>query len=348
MMKIGKNLLAVGLASLLIFGATGCAKAAEVPVVAKAVKKTTVEAFGKIKGRDVENIIIDFPAQVKSIPVKEGQKIKKGDTLVELDLRSYNTSLAAKKGMLITVRLEAKKLRDKLANVNTGEKADPDITKLMNDITYTEKMYNEAIKEQKSMTEMQTMGDMSGHELEIFNRTVDEKKKAWVDAKSALNTSLKTKKIGNGDLQSDISIQEQKAADLEREIGDLEKKLSMSYIKNSKVISNVDNGVVYEIGYVKGDLLDTSKKLLSIMSLNTITIEANVAEEFIKDVKIGASVECNPLADKSKSYKGTVKSISGKAILDNGETVVPVEITIDNNDGFLLPGFNVDVSINMR
>ena len=70
-----------------------------------------------------------------------------------------------------------------------------------------------------------------------------------------------------------------------------------------------------------------------------------MAEEFIKDVRLGANVEIVPVADKARLYKGKVISISKKAIEQNGETIIPVEISIENNDSFLLPNFNVDVKI---
>jgi hypothetical protein len=40
-----------------------------------------------------------------------------------------------------------------------------------------------------------------------------------------------------------------------------------------------------------------------------------------------------------------VVRISNLAVKNNGETVVPVEITLAARDGFLVPNFNVDVSI---
>jgi hypothetical protein len=55
------------------------------------------------------------------------------------------------------------------------------------------------------------------------------------------------------------------------------------------------------------------------MNPDTLVIKANVAEEFIKDVKQGAKVE-----------------------------IIPVEISIDNKDSFLLPNFNVDIKIYME
>ena len=78
---------------------------------------------------------------------------------------------------------------------------------------------------------------------------------------------------------------------------------------------------------------------------STLIIEADVSEEFIKDVKIGDNAAIISLADPSKEYKGKSTTISNMAVKKNGETIVPVEISIDNNDGFLLPNFNVDVEI---
>ena len=63
------------------------------------------------------------------------------------------------------------------------------------------------------------------------------------------------------------------------------------------------------------------------------------------DVKEGARVKIIPLADKTKSYTGEVEVIQKRAVTSNGETNVYVKISIKDNDGFLIPGFNVDVEI---
>jgi multidrug resistance efflux pump len=81
------------------------------------------------------------------------------------------------------------------------------------------------------------------------------------------------------------------------------------------------------------------------MNLDGMVVRANVSEEFIKDVKSGLKVEIIPVADKSKKYNGTVKMIASRAEVQNGETVIPIEISIDDNDGFLMPEYNVDVEI---
>ena len=84
------------------------------------------------------------------------------------------------------------------------------------------------------------------------------------------------------------------------------------------------------------------------MKLNSLLVESNVPEEFIKDVKIGSMVTIIPQADKSKEYSGKVTYISNNAEDKNGETTVLVEISIDNNDGFLMPNFNVNLEIKIE
>jgi hypothetical protein len=72
---------------------------------------------------------------------------------------------------------------------------------------------------------------------------------------------------------------------------------------------------------------------------------ADVAEEFIKDVKLGKKATIIPVADNSRKYYGKVIRIADMAFEKNGETNVTVEISIDEQDGFLRPNFNVDVEI---
>lgn len=75
--------------------------------------------------------------------------------------------------------------------------------------------------------------------------------------------------------------------------------------------------------------------------------QSNVVEEFIRDVDLGSRVKIVAIADRTKEYTGKVMFISQIAFNNNGETVIPVKISIDNLDSFLLPNYNVDVFIDV-
>jgi multidrug resistance efflux pump len=125
----------------------------------------------------------------------------------------------------------------------------------------------------------------------------------------------------------------------------MKERINKDYISGNDIVCDMNNGIVYELGYKAGDTINSDLKILAVMNMDALVVKADVAEEFIKDVRLGARVEIIPVADKSKQYTGKIITMAKKATVKNGETVIPVEMSIDNKDSFLLPDFNVDVKI---
>jgi multidrug resistance efflux pump len=125
--------------------------------------------------------------------------------------------------------------------------------------------------------------------------------------------------------------------------------LKKSYFKDNSIISDVDNGLVFDLNNKNGigSVITPSIKILSIVNLDKLVIEANVDEQFIKDIKIGKNVSILPEYDKEKKLTGKVKSISSSAIQINGETTIPVIISLDKKDDSLMLNFNVQVTIDV-
>lgn len=144
---------------------------------------------------------------------------------------------------------------------------------------------------------------------------------------------------------NNIKMEREKVELLNNSLESIRSKLNKSYMQDNNIVSDVANGVVYDIGYQNGDIVSPAKKVLSIKNLDTMYIQADVAEEFIKDVKVGAYVTIVATADASKEFKGKVTKIYDMAMQKNNQTIVPIEISVDNKDGFLLPNFNVEVKI---
>jgi multidrug resistance efflux pump len=347
MNKIKKIAILI-LTLIMILGISACGKVEEpvtAPVIPAPIKENSVEAFGIVKTTDIHNVNVGFTASVSSVEVREGQQIKKGDILMTLDIKDYMTQIDAKQHELNVISLEISKLQSKLIEADASKSKDPDVKKLVNDIEYAKQMYQSALKESEDKDELYQSGVISKYELDEFVKIVDDKKKTIDDLSYSLDITMNNKQIGNKELKDNISIQRERAVALEREIADMKGKLNKAYMKGEEIIADVENGVVFDLGYIKGDIVSPSQKVLSIMNLDGMIVRANVSEEFIKDVKIGQKVEIIPVADKSKKYNGTVKMISSRGEVQNGETVIPVEIIIDNNDGFLMPEYNVDVEI---
>lgn len=173
-------------------------------------------------------------------------------------------------------------------------------------------------------------------DLSQINAQINAKQKT-VDADTDLKSDMQT---GNQKKAQDAKIAAEQA-----EVDSLNALLNKSYLSNGSIISDMDNAVVTDINYKKGDIVSAQQKILTLNDLNSLYIDAKVGEEFIKDVKVGNEVTIIPTSDSSAKLTGKVTSIASAAVTEqNGETNIPVEISIDNNSK-LLPNYNVDVQI---
>lgn len=293
-MKILRNLFIYLSIISLILISSGCSKNAPKPQ-SSPVKKTTgdvVESSGIVTAANIENIVMDFQAKITDIKVKEGQKLKKGDIILSLDLSDINSQISEKKK-----EIQAENLV--LANYEKNK-------------------------------EMLLNG--TGSIINNDNTGVSSSDKNYISEQ----------------LDNEIQGEKDKISILQDTLNSLQGKLNKTYLVSGNIICDMDNAVIKEISYKKGDIITPSLKIGSLLDLKSLNIEAKVDEQFIKDVQIGRTVAIIPAADESRKYTGKVQSISSAAVTENGDTYIPVTISLDNNDGFLLPNFNVDLEISKK
>lgn len=337
-----KNFLLVVLILPMLF-ASGCNKEKNKPIEEEPVveEKTTVEAFGYVRAENFKNVVIDIPGRVERIEVKEGQQVAKGDILVILDTRDFDAQIRKKEQELRILELEKQKMEK---TIFEDLNKDPEIKKLMGDLQFAEDELGKAQKDLQAKEVLYKQGAISQQEYDVELRNTEGKRKAVEDARLAIEAMKNEKRLA----KDQLLIQSEKIRVGKSELTALREKLKRQDFLGNQIVSEIEKGVVYEIGYSQGDILSPEKKLCSILDLNSLVVKAEVAEEFVKDVKLGAPAAIIPLADKSKEYEGKVVGIAGKAVQKGGETLVIVDIAIENNDGFLMPDFNVDVSIHIK
>lgn len=328
MKKIIILLLAIALSCTTAACTSQAADEAPSPVP-EASARQTLEAFGTVIATEVQNITLDFQAPVKQIHVIEGEHVKAGQPLITLDLTEIENTIATKE-----LSLDGRKSNiEKLLGSN-------DLEKLRNDLKNAQDIYDKSSAELNAKEQLFQSGSISQSELNSFKSIVDSDKKAVQDITYAINSLKNSKGIESEQQQLEVSI-------LESDLKLLKSRLDKSYLKGSDIICDITSAVVYEIGYSQGDIAGPQVKLLSIMDADSLQIEADIPEEFIKDIKLGFPVTVTPIADKTRTYNGKITAISARAVSRSGGTQVPVRIELDDPDDFLLPGFNVDVVINI-
>ncbi len=179
---------------------------------------------------------------------------------------------------------------------------------------------------------------IKSRELEQMQLTIFQKNANLDDLRLEIE-NLNTPEI------TQIEIQKETCNLLKNEIYYLTSKLGQYYKNNNEIRTDIANGIVYEILCTEGDSISAGQNLLSIIDSDSLYVEASVPEEFIKDIQLGNEAFIIPLADQDRKYSGNITYIGSMAIESRGETIVPVHIRVNDNDGFLLPNFNVDIEI---
>jgi HlyD family secretion protein len=308
---------------LALIWSAGCkrqaaSKTATQPKKRVAVKQT-VEAFGIIKARDYKDINLDFPAQIIKVPVKDGQNVKMGEALIYLNINDFQAMIKNKENELNRARFDLLKQEKTLRDARAA--------------------YDKAKRQLADKEQLLKEGLIARKEVDDYRDVVLSKEKEVTDIQLSMNQSAAV----NG-----IDVGKEKVAVLEYDLNRMRNKLNQSFLKGNVIVSDFSNGVIYDLSCAAGYSVGTGEKqqkLLSIMNLNSLYVSADVTEEFVKDVRIGAAVTIIPVADTKRKYQGKVVRVSDIAVKENGETNVAVEISIDKPDGFLKPNFNVDVEI---
>ncbi len=104
----------LGIAITAILAFSSCREHTEVKTITRPVKVTTVSSRSEIN-RDYSGVVeaINFvkltfrvPGQIISLPVVEGQKVKKGDLIAQVDPREINVQLSAAKAAYVTAKAQ--------------------------------------------------------------------------------------------------------------------------------------------------------------------------------------------------------------------------------------------------
>lgn len=357
---------------------TGCAShMVEASVNAldiSAEKDETINIFGLVKSNYKRDIYIDFDAKVDKADIKEGKKVKKGEVLLTLDYEEYKKEVDKKEIELKSALLcrenwlsDIEKQKKDLANLQEqiNNESYPELKKLNNQLELMTKSYNESVQDIKLHEDLLYSSKISQGDYNSFKKNVLEYEKSVADLKSQIeivkynlekeidvlrhevNKKSRTLKGTDGTTINCDSLNQDSIKSLDKELKLMKEKTKLKYIDGNNIVSEMEDAIVYDVGFVEGEKVDSEKKLLSLVDINSLVVEGSVPEEFINDIKLGQKVRIIPQSNKGKSYKGSITYIANKATKKIGETTVLVEVSIDKNDGLLLPDYSVALEIDL-
>jgi len=333
-----KKLALMGIITALAITMTACggANAAEevepvdeTAVVEEEPKNESVEAYGIVEATNEQSISVDFNARVNKIYVKAGERISKGDQLVDFDISVLENEIASKKMEINETQFEL-------------DKKDYSVSTLELDVADTEAQLEELKSEYAKKQSLYNNGAASKDEFEKLSEQVSAQERALDKMKLNLR-STRDQVAGNRQTQ------ENRMTRLQDELQRLEDKYSKAnFVNGNQIVSTIDNGVVSEVGSKEGSYVDREISVITIVDLDSRIVRADIAEEFIGRIYEGQPAIVTSQAVPDKEYPGKVVRIWGTSIKKGGETIVPIEIALDDMDDNLFLNFNVDVKIDLE
>lgn len=304
------KVILIGLIPLFIFGCGG--KKDDTPSGAEAgIDDSTgtdaILAFGTVVASDQLEIHLPWDGRISEIPVWEGQSVVRGDILAVLDENDRNLALESARLTSESARARTEEASSRLGSleVSVGEAAGR--------LERTRKLVDGGSVSAQTLSSLQAEYDAL-----VYDRDASR----WT-----------------------LAVARGEAEKAEAEERRLSERIHGEHFELNRLICPFRYAVVAEVSRRPGAELEAGDLLMVLHDTESLIVEADLPEEFVRDISIGSPSEITPVADPERSYSGTVIEIAGLAVLENGENVVKTRISLKNRDGFLREGFNVDVEI---
>ncbi len=349
-------------------------------VSSAAPQNSEIDAWGEVKYSKAVDVTIDFPATVTDVAVKEGDRVTLGQTLVTLDLSEYQGNLAklrqqvaSNQAGLPAATQSISALEADIAETQsvldrkTGEYDSgtaPDLKTAQNALTLAQKQESDAARDLQNYQSLYKAGAVSKTVLDQYTSAHDQKQTGLANAQAALrkaqtalqdeidqtSVSLKAKQtqlenLKNGNT-ANTGKQQAGLSSAQVDLNLMTARGAKDFLKGNNIVSNLKNGIVQGVSVNSADHLGVQNaptKVLQIIDADSLTVSAEVNEEFIGYVKPGETVRIVPTSAPDKTLSGTVTQIPNLAQEKDGKRVVRVLVKPQDPNGLLKPGYTADV-----
>ncbi len=313
--------IVIGVVVLLVLGAIGYAnvrfkRVDGITVTTEDVKKRRLEAIvsasGKIQPKRDVNISADTMGRVTELAVNEGDRVSKGQFLLQIDPRNLRTAVQRTEASLAAARSQVEQLRVSIESARVGLKQAED--------TYTRQ---------------QNLWKGGLTTRETLERAESDLKLRQADLRSQ-----------EQQLQTQQMRMESENATAAGARFDLSKVRIESPITGIVTRRNIEEGETVVIGTMN----NAGTVLLTIADMSVIQAEVEVDETDLPTVKMGQTAKVTIDAMPGQSFTGKVTEIGNSPIQATGTaasqaTNFKVVVTLDKEIAEVRPGFTCTAEI---
>jgi len=288
---------------------------------------SSVSSNGKVEPISPVVVRAQLGTFIQKIHVTEGQQVRKGQLLLELDVKDAAAQLAQAREKLLHAE-------DNLRTAQTGGRSDEaakaagDLAKAVTERDRLQRNHEALMRlvaQQAATKDELTLNDQ---QLKAAQTEVD--RLTAVKAEFDRNTKLNA---------SGSALQVQQA---QNEVASLEEK-----VRDGRITAQAD-GTLYSLPIRQGDFVEVGHLLAEMADLHKVRVRAFVDEPDLGGLEPGEPVRITWDALPNRSWQGTTEVIPKQVVPRGSRSVGELLCSVNNDKLELLPNVNVDVRINSR
>jgi HlyD family secretion protein len=284
--------------------------------------RSLVSTNGKIE--PIQNFEAHAPAAttVKRLLVKEGDRVRQGQLLFQLDDADIRTQAARAQAQVKAAQADQSALK-------SGGTQEEVIT-LNAQLSKAQSARDTAQRNLDALRRLQQQGAASPGEVRVAEDTLQ---RAQADA-TLLEQKKKDRYSG-----PEVARTQAQAAEAQAAYDAAEDALLKSSVRAPF------DGIVYSLPVKQGAFVQAGELLLQEADLSHVLVRAFVDEPDIGRLQPGQKVEVTWDAVPGRTWSGTVTSVPATVKLRGNRNVGEATCTVDNHDLKLLPNVNVGITI---
>lgn len=345
---------AVGLA-----GCTASGAAPSEPAAAQNPEKTSEPAApakagfsGKIIPGQTIKIVSKISGKVAAVNVAEGDRVKQGDPLVQLESEDLEEQVKQAEAGVIAAQAKlddtlsgprAQELRALESAVQAAqgakEQAAAAVRQAEARLELSTKMYNR-LRNMYDTNSSVTREDLDKGTLEYESAQAGyEQAQAALKAAEAqvAAAAAKLELTQAGPTENTVKALQ---ADVDRLTASV--ALAVSNLKNASIVAPAD-GMIVTKNISPGEMAQPGVQIVSLVNMDQVEVELSVADQQIGQVKAGAPVTVKVPNAGDRTFKGTVAFVS--PVSNPNSSTFPVKVRVDNPEGVLLAGMIAEVYV---
>jgi len=322
-------LVAAGIVAFVLVRLSGRQQVAKIMAVKPVLENlvASVSSNGKVEPISPYVMRAQLDTFVQKIHVQEGQTVKKGQLLLELDVKDAAAQLAQAQSRLLQAQDDLRAAQGG-GRSDTAAKASGDLAKAIAERDRTRRSHDAL--QRLVAQQAATKDELAANEVELT------KAQAEVDRLAAVKSEFdRAVKLDAGKYNLQVQQVQNEVAALLEKVGD------------GKIMAPAD-ATLYSLPVRQGDFVKVGDLLAEMADLHRIRVRAFVDEPELGGLEPNEPVRITWDALPNRTWDGKTEIIPKQVVPRGSRSVGELLCSVNNEKLELLPNVNVDVRISAR